>query len=73
MQLHRFTSGGYCLHKITGSWRGNVSAWFDRDGKLLDAEQILTPFGSSRPVKRDGPMWREIQRVGKRYQHVPVE
>lgn len=73
MQHMRFFNGGFVLHKITGNWKGNVSAWFDRDGKLLDAEQILIPFSSSRPIKRDGPMWCELVRLGARYKHFPAE
>jgi len=73
MQLCRFTQGGFCLHKITGCFKGTVSAWFDKDGNPLDAEQILVPFGSSRPVKRGGPMWRLICKLGIRYKHIPVE
>ena len=73
MQLCRFTQGGFCLHKITGDWKGTASAWFDKDGALLDSEQITEPFWSSRPVKRGGPMWQEIQRIGTRYKHTPVE
>ena len=72
MQFGRFTNGGYYLHKITGYWVGRVSAWFNREGLLLDAEQILYPFGPSRPVKRDGPMWRAVAAVGQRYKHVPA-
>jgi hypothetical protein len=72
MQHERFTDGGYVLHKIAGYWRGTVSAWFDRDGQLLDAEQIPQPFGSSRKIQVDGPMWQEISRIGKRYKHIPV-
>ena len=73
MQINRFYNGGYCIHKITGYWVGNASAWFDRDGKLLAAEQIPYCFSSSRPVKRDGPMWRQIQSIGHQYKAVPVE
>jgi hypothetical protein len=73
MQVARFTNGGYVVHKITGNFVGRMSAWFDKDGKILDAEQILAPFGSSRPVKRDGPMWKLAQEVGDRYKNIPVE
>lgn len=72
MQFGRFQNGGYYLHKITGYWRGRASAWFDKDGILLDCEQINGPYLASRPIKKDGPMWREIQRIGKRYQHIPA-
>lgn len=72
MQLCRFTNGGYCLHKIEGYWKGRASAWYDREGRLLDCEQVLAPFGTSRRVKQGGPMWRALQAIGKRYQHIPT-
>ena len=73
MQLGRFTNGGYCLHKITGKWKGNASAWFDKDGVILDAEQIPVPFESSRPIKKGGPMWKAIQKIGLRYKNIPSQ
>jgi hypothetical protein len=73
MQHMRFTNGGFCLHKITGDFTGKVSAWFDRNGTLLDAEQITRPFESSRPLKRDGPMWRYVAHIGQRLKNIPVE
>jgi hypothetical protein len=73
MQFGRFINGGFYLHKITGNFKGRVSAWFDRDGKPLDAEQIPVPFGSSRPVKKGGPIWRKIEQLGQRYRHIPAE
>ena len=72
MQFGRFHTGGYYLHKIAGNWKGTVSTWFDRDGNLLDAEQITRPFGSSRKVKRGGPMWATIRQVGLRYKAIPA-
>lgn len=66
MQCMRFNNGGYVIHKMLGYWTGKVSAWFDVDGNLLEAEQILLS-NISRGVKRDGPMWDEIQRQGRPY------
>ena len=73
MQFSRFTNGGFCLHKITGNFKGTVSAWFDKDGNPLDAEQITIPFYSSRPVRKNGPMWQQIEMLGNRYKHIPRE
>lgn len=72
MTVSRFTRGGYVIHRITGAFKGKMSAWFDRNGQLLDAEQIIRPFESSRPVKRGGPMWQLAERIGLRYKHIPV-
>jgi hypothetical protein len=64
MQKATFDGGGYVLHKITGSFSGRASAWFDAYGKMLDAEQI-TPRGSVRTLKRNSPMWKELALRGK--------
>jgi hypothetical protein len=41
MQVSRFTNGGFVLHKIQpqSGGVGNISAWFDAAGKLLDCER----------------------------------
>jgi len=72
MQVMRFINGGYAIHHIKGDFKGNMSAWFDKDGKLLDAEQIPVPFGSSRRVKPNGAMWQLAEKVGQRSKHIPV-
>ena len=66
-QIHDFSSGGYVVHRITGAgWSGRASAWYDADGKLTAAEQF-DRANRPRPVKRGGPMWRELQRRAARY------
>lgn len=68
MQVSYFHNGGYVVHKITGSFEGRVSAWFDAGGNMLDAEQLIG-WGpdASREVKRDGPIWRHAQYMGRVY------
>lgn len=67
-QLSVFPDGGYVVHKLTGSFAGRCSAWFDASGRMLDAEQMTNPDSlASRPVKRGGPIWREIELIGARY------
>lgn len=66
-QVHEFSNGGCVAHGLTGTWAGKCSAWYDAEGKLLDAEQIRPgPRGypAARSVKRDGPIWRELKRLG---------
>ena len=67
MHKREFHDGSFVLHGITGDFRGRMSAWYDKDGKLLACEQIPEPFGQPRPVKKDGPMWDHAQNVGNRY------
>jgi hypothetical protein len=38
MQLSRFHDGGFVIHKVRLG-AGRYSAWFDREGRLLDAER----------------------------------
>lgn len=65
MQIQRFNDGGFVIHKISGPFTGRVSAWFDRDGRVLDAEQMIGFGVGSRPVKANGPIWRHLQIIGR--------
>lgn len=69
VQVARFPDGGFVLHRVTlPDSAGRFSAWFSKGGKLLDAEQVgLAGPAQSRPVKRGGPIWAELERVGDRY------
>jgi hypothetical protein len=60
------TFGNFALHKITGDFSGRCSAWFKKDGEIIDAEQIL-PNGTSRNVIKYGPIWRKCEEFGKIY------
>jgi len=46
MQISRFVNGGFVLHKIPAN-NGRASAWFDRNGLLLDIE-AFNARGASR-------------------------
>lgn len=68
MQFIRFSTGGYCLHKIpVGASR--YSAWFDASGTLQDAERKgrLRGYPVAYPVRRGSPAWNKLQRVGRTY------
>ena len=69
MHLTTFIGGGFVLHGVTGAFKGRASAWFSPDGAIQDAEQFTGGLASprTRPIKRNGPMWRHIARLGKRY------
>jgi hypothetical protein len=67
---YTFPAGGFVCHRITGAFRGVVSAWFDADGNPLDAEQ-RTPDGRYRPVKKGGPIWQRLAVIGRRHKHSP--
>ena len=40
MQVQQFSNGGYVIHRITHQGQAKISAWFDRDGNLLDIEKF---------------------------------
>lgn len=69
IQVNKFEGGGFVIHKIVGNYKGRMSAWFDENGKLVDAEQIIpTPLGvKAQPVKKGGPMWKLAQEIGLFY------
>lgn len=52
--IHRiFSNGGFSLHKVTDpSFAGRASAWYDKDGRLLDAE-IIDCQGHCRKVGKN--------------------
>lgn len=61
MQFQPYTGGGFCIHKITGTWKGNVSAYFNVKGEPIDAEYTRT----GRSVKRGGPVWTRLETIGR--------
>lgn len=64
MQIAKFDGGGFVIHKlICHVSKCPCSAWYDKAGKLLDAE-YRTAGDAMRPVKRHGPLWDELQRIG---------
>jgi len=60
-----FSNGDFFLHGITGDFKGKASGYFDADGKLNDAEQIVGDY--VRTIKRNGPIWRYIETFGRIY------
>ena len=65
MQFHRFHNGGFVIHKIPAPCKGTISAWFNADGTIVDAEQIVRLGGATRFVKRHGPLWQHAGAVGR--------
>ena len=66
IQKADFPDGGFVLHRIPATNTGRVSAWYDREGRPLDAEQV-DDRGRSRPVKKGGPAWQIVEQYGRRY------
>jgi len=62
-----FAQGGFVLHKITGSFKGRCSAWYDAAGNLEAAEQYYwnVTRDVERDVRKDGPIWTELARHGQ--------
>lgn len=60
VQINHFINGGGAIHKITGDHNGNISAWFSKNGVLLDAEQIRTN-NKVYSIKKNGPLWIKIE------------
>ncbi len=61
----RMYDGGFVLHKIQlDGMKSRVSAWFDKDGKLLDCEAI-TVKGRSRKV--DPRRHEQLELIAARY------
>ncbi len=75
MQVQRFPIGkGFVIHKIETDLIKNasrISAWFDEEGKPLDAEIINFKF-QSRPVKKGGPIWKRLESLGQAWKTRPL-
>lgn len=54
---------GFSLHKVRGSFQGKVSGYFDSNGTIKDAEQIIED--RVRPIKRGGPIWKHLEMLGR--------
>ena len=57
-------SKSFVIHGITGNFKGRVSAWFEENGTVTDAEQFNSK-NIARPVKRGGPIWQKLERIGQ--------
>ena len=61
MQVSRFTNGGFVLHRV----EGRFSCWYDREGKMLDADQFIGKARSyTRAVKQDSATWQRLAKLG---------
>ena len=67
VQGTRFEGGGFVLHKITDpKMTGRLSAWFDKDDKLIDCEAIYAN-GRPRTVKPGEFAWSIAEKAGRVY------
>ena len=60
MRIVTYSNGGGVIHGITGKFKGKCSAYFDKNGNLVDAGQI-TDRGYARGVKENGPIWKMLE------------
>jgi len=66
MKKMTYHDGSYVLHGIVGnSWTGKISAWYEADGTLRDAERIQGT--KVFPVKEGGPIWTRLENIGAVY------
>lgn len=66
----RSFNGCFVLHKIQlDGMKSKVSAWFDKDGKLLDCEAIDV---RGRPRKVPASKHKELELIGARHKHTPA-
>lgn len=72
MATHKvqFSTGGFVLHKINPpSGNGNISAWYDAQGGLIDAEYI-DRRGRARPIQYGKTLWNNLCYIGQRYKAI---
>jgi hypothetical protein len=65
MQIQRFNNGGFVLHKIKlfGYCMSRFSAWYDKNGKIIDAERIDENH-KEHEVSRFTDTWRDLVKLG---------
>ena len=61
-----FDNNHFILHGVTGKFKGKCTAWYNDNGELLDCEQYPSP-GTCKHIKTAGPMWNELNKIGKLY------
>ena len=69
MIIHKlqFIDGGFALHKIAPpSGYGSISAWYDAQGALIDAEYI-DRRGRARPIQYGKALWNRLCGLGSVY------
>jgi len=60
-----FNDGSKVVHGLTSSeWTGRISAWFDKDNNLVDAEKFDVAKRAT-PVKKNSKLWLKIEKVSK--------
>jgi hypothetical protein len=72
-QIAYFHNGGYVVHKIPYG-KSRISAWFDKDGNIVDAEALRGHRSIS--LLEGGPAWHwakergnHIAKLTKELQH----
>ena len=75
IQVRNFGQGGIggVLHKVTGSFNGWCSVWFDGHGKMTHACHYSGARRVERDVKINGPIWREIEASTAAIRHYAIE
>jgi hypothetical protein len=65
MKKTSFEGGGFVLHHITVDFKGRCSAWYDKEGILLDCQIIRDRELEGRPVKYGGKIHKRLVLLGK--------
>jgi hypothetical protein len=65
MKKTSFECGGFVLHRITGDFKGRCSAWYDKEGNLLDCCIIRPKELEGRTVKHGGKIHQRLIMLGK--------
>lgn len=61
----KFNNVGSVRHGIRGLIQNHrISAWYDPQGSLIDAEAFHEQTRRGRYIKPGGPVWRALERIG---------
>lgn len=66
----KFKNGGFGIHNDLSVMPGyRVSAWYDRDGHLIDCKAVCIWSGRGRYIKPNGPTHRRLVSISKSWKH----
>jgi hypothetical protein len=65
MQIQTLSSGGFVIHKITGYAKNTISAWYDKQGKLLDSEYVFTNKSTTKVGKAHTSVLAKLHELGQ--------
>lgn len=70
-QIYFFEGGGFVVHKIALTEKTHASAWYDKEGNLVDSEVFRTSDRQARGAVKPGTASHErLEKIGILYREM---